>query len=64
MYRIHWLEVRIQDIHTMIVREGKRKFDQPAVAAEAATDSTPAVDAVEAVEFHFSWWYTTKVCSH
>lgn len=61
LYRINWLEVRIQDIYNLIVAEGKRKFDRAAVAAVPATDSTPGVDAVEAVEFHWSWWYTTKV---
>lgn len=55
LYRIHWLEVRIRDIHDFIVREGKRKFDKPAIPA---TEASPAE---QAVEFHFSWWYTIKV---
>lgn len=61
LYRIHWLEVRIRDIHEHIVREGKRKFDVPAVETTPATEGSPAVEAKPAVEFHFSWWYTTKV---
>lgn len=55
LYRVHWLEVRIGDIHELIVREGRRKFDRP------ATESTEAIEAVEEVQFHFSWWYVTKV---
>lgn len=27
LYRIHWLEVRIRDIHEETLREGNRKFD-------------------------------------
>lgn len=62
LYRVHWLEVRIADIHALILREGKRKFNQPALEGVPATESSPAVmDPVEAVEFHFSWWYTKKV---
>lgn len=61
LYRIHWLEMRIQDIQEIIVREGKRKFDRPAVEATPATNGNCAIDAAEAVEFHFSWWYTKKV---
>lgn len=53
--------MRIHDIHELIVREGKRKFNRAAVAAVAASDSTPAHEAVEEIEFHFSWWYTDKV---
>lgn len=30
LYRIHWLEVRVGDIHDLIVSEGKRKFDRAA----------------------------------
>lgn len=61
LYRVYWLEVRIGDIHELILKEGKRKFNKPAVTAVAATDSSAAVQAQAAVEFHWSWWYTTKV---
>lgn len=53
--------MRIGDIHDLIVREGKRKFDRAGVAAVTATNSSPAIDAVEEVTFHWSWFYTTKV---
>lgn len=61
MYRIHWLEVRIRDIHELILMEGQRKFNKPAEVAVPATDDHPYSPAKEEVEFHFSWWYTTKV---
>lgn len=50
--------MRIKDIQEIIVAEGKRKFDKPAVAAQPATEDRPAMDAVVAVAFHFSWWYS------
>ena len=61
LYRVHWLEVRIGDIHDLILAEGKRKFNKPATAAVAATDDSPAIAAQPEVIFKWSWWYTTKV---
>lgn len=59
LYRIHWLEVRIKDIHVLIIHEGRRKFNRPAEEARQGTDSSEAVE--EVVEFRWSWWYTLKV---
>ena len=61
LYRVHWLEVRIQDIHEIILKEGARKFNCSAVDAVPATETTAAIPAKPAVVFHFSWWYVTKV---
>ena len=49
------------DIHDLILREVKRKFDSPAIDAVGATADTPAIEAKDAVTFTWSWWYTTKV---
>lgn len=61
LYRIHWLEVRIRDMHELIISEGKRKFDHAAVEAIPATEHSEAIEAKPEVQFHWSWWYTTKV---
>lgn len=53
--------MRIKDIQEIIIKEGHRKFDKPAIPAQHATEDRPAIGAVEAVEFHFSWWYTKMV---
>ena len=60
LYRVHWLEVRMSDILEIIVTEGKRKFNMPAVEAVEATETSAAIPAKPAVAFHFSWWYLTK----
>lgn len=63
-YRIHWLEVRIKDIHDLIVSEGRRKFNDPTTTDEAARDSNatiPAAAGAPKKPFHWSWWYTIKV---
>ena len=44
-------------VQDKILREGARKFDRPAIAAVAATTTSPAIAALEEVKFHFSWWY-------
>lgn len=61
LYRIHWLEVRIRDIHDLIITEGRRKFNKAAVDEVPATETAAAIPASEAVVFHFSWWYLIKV---
>ena len=35
LYRVHWLEVRMGDIHNIIIKEGARKFNVLAVTAVA-----------------------------
>lgn len=58
LYPIHWLEMRISDIHALILEEGRRKFNKAPVTAAEATELNPVSAGVE---FHFSWWYTSKV---
>lgn len=55
LYRIHWLEVRIRDIHELILVEGRRKFNR------VAQPATEEAEGTEEVVFNFSWWFTAKV---